>query len=541
MRRFWTVGIVCLLQGGLDIVPAQERGGKGTSLQIGTPFRIYPSGVTQTETFIIRHPTNPNIIFASANTINLSNGFVSEGVYVTQNAGQTWNGSDTCNGAPIAFHRGDPAITIDKNGTFILVRLGFSPGLYAHYSTNNGQTWSSQRTVATNDQDRAALTSDTDPASANYGRTYTAWVRFAIPYPVFYSFTDDGGATWSAPSQINSPPQRSQGAELSLGPNGRINVCWAGVISTSPYTEDYVGFATTTNGGANWTVTENAFDVNGIQGTLPQKGNIRVNGLPKIDTDRTAGPRNGWIYIVTTQRNLPPAGSDPDIIFNRSTNNGQTWSPGIRVNGDPPNNGRIQYFPAIHVDDFGGINVLYYDDRDTSPDSAGIYLSRSTDGGDTWTDYRVSNHHYKPAPIGGLGQGYQGDNIGMTSVGNTLWPVWMDNSSGLYQIWTCPIDIPSLSVEMTDRSTPEAFRLAQNYPNPFNPSTKIEFQLPSSGIAELKVFDVRGKEVATIVDRHLDAGTYTATFDASGLSSGVYFYRLSSGDGRQTRKMILMR
>lgn len=526
-----------------EVEPAsgqRDDGNGSASFRIGVPFRLYPSNVTQTETFITRHPTNP-ILFASANTINLSNGAVSEGIYVSTNGGTTWTGNDVCNGAPTSFHRGDPGIAIDKNGTFMLIRLGFSPGLYSHYSTDNGSNWTPQKTIATNDQDRASLTSDVNPTSGFYGRSYTAWVRFAPPYPVFFSTTDDGAVNWTAPAQINSPSQRSQGAEVTMGPNGRINLCWAGVINTSPFTEDFVGFATSTNGGASWTVTENAYDANGIQGTFPQKGNIRVNGLPKIATDLSGGPRHGWIYVVTGEKNLAPAGSDPDIIFHRSTDNGATWSGGIRVNTDALNNGKMQYFPAIHVDDGGGINVLYYDDRNTTSDSATVYLTRSIDGGNSWTDYRVGSNTFKPQAIGGLGQGYQGDNIGMTSLGNTLWPVWMDNSTGIYQIWTCPIDIAALSVELLENSIPAEFALKQNYPNPFNPITKIGFSIRNSVTVSLKVYDVRGIEVATLVDEHLVPGSYESTFDAKRFSSGIYFYRLKAGGFQQTRKLILMR
>lgn len=511
------------------------------SLRIGQPFRVYPSSITQTETFLLRHPLNSNILFGSANTINLANGFISEGVYVSTNAGQTWRGNDTCTGAPIPFHRGDPAIAIDKNGTFLLIRYGWPgppDGIYFHASTDLGLTWSPQKTITSQDVDRSSLVSDAIPTSGFYGRTYASWVRFAHPYPVYFSYTDDGGTNWSTPAQINSPSQRSQGAELSIGTNGRVNLCWAGVVSTSPYTEDYVGFATSTDGGASWTITENAFDVNGIQGIFPHKENIRVNGLPKVDTDNTGGPRHGWVYIVTTQRNLSPAGSDPDIIFNRSTNNGQTWSAGIRVNTDPLNNGKTQFFPAIHVDGSGAINVVYYDDRNTASDSAEAYLSRSTDGGDTWTDYRIGNR-FKPSPIGGIGQGYQGDNIGMTSVGNILWPSWMDNSTGIYQMWTCPIDVQTLSVE--ESITPSACALMQNYPNPFNPSTEIRFQLPEAGFVSLKVFDLLGREVATVVNENLQPGSYARTFRSNGLGSGVYFYQLVSGRHSQIKKMVLIK
>ncbi len=541
-RTLLLAGILTFMFAGNNYSSGRSGEGKNTpSVRIGQPFRIYPSSITQTETFITRDPMNATILFASANTINPANGFISEGIYVSTNAGATWRGNDTCTGAPVTFHRGDPGIVIDKNGTFILVRLGFSPGLYSHSSTDLGRTWGPQKTIATNDQDRASLTSDVISTSSFYGRSYTAWVRFAPPYPVYFSYTDDGGANWTAPAQINSPSQRSQGAELSIGPGGRMNLCWAGVLNTSPFTEDFVGFATSTNGGATWAITENAYDANGIQGTFPQKGNIRVNGLPKIATDLSGGSRHGWIYIVTAEKNLAPAGSDPDIIFHRSTNNGATWSAGIRVNRDAMNNGKMQFFPAIHVDNGGGINVLYYDDRNTTSDSATVYLSRSIDGGNSWTDIRVGTNTFRPQAIGGLGQGYQGDNISMTSLGNTLWPVWMDNSTGLYQIWTSPIDIAALSVELNETFVPEKFELLQNYPNPFNPTTQVRFRIARSGFVNMRVVDLHGREVRTLVNEELKPGSYSATFNAEGLASGVYFYQLRSEGIQQTRKMLLVR
>lgn len=513
-----------------------------TSIGIGQPFRISPSNVTQTETIITRHPSNQATLFATANTINLSTAFISEGVYVSTDAGTTWWGVDTHPGQPVNFHGGEPGIAIDRNGRFVLVRYGFNGvGLYSHYSTDNGRNWSAQRTLTTTQEDRPAVTSDGTASSPFYGRTYTVWVRFASPYRVYFAYTDDGAANWSTPQPINNPTApRSQGADISIGPNGRVNVCWAAVIGTSPYTENYVGFATSTNGGANWTITEYAFDVNGIQGTFPEKSNIRVNGLPRIATDNTGGPRNGWIYIVTTEKDLAPAGSDPDVIFRRSTNNGQTWSPALRVNTDPLNNGKVQYFPALHVDNTGGINVLYYDDRETTSDSATVYLARSTDGGNTWREYRVIDYNFKPSPIGGLGQGYQGDNIGMTSLGNTLWPVWMDNSTGIYQIWTCPIDLTTLDAA-SEEGMPTEFKLHQNYPNPFNPVTTIGFTLHASSFVSLEVYDMLGRNVALLVNENLHPGVYKVEFAASGLSSGVYYYRLQADAFVQTRKMILLR
>ena len=135
--------------------------------KVSENFRIHPSPVTQTEVLVERHPLNPDLLFATANTITFAPFFVSEGVYVSENGGLSWSGSDTCNGAPIAFHGGDPGIAINKNGRFILTRLGTDPfaGLYAHYSDDNGASWSSQLTITTDDVERASVVTDASPVS----------------------------------------------------------------------------------------------------------------------------------------------------------------------------------------------------------------------------------------------------------------------------------------------------------------------------------------------------------------------------------------
>jgi Secretion system C-terminal sorting domain len=88
---------------------------------------------------------------------------------------------------------------------------------------------------------------------------------------------------------------------------------------------------------------------------------------------------------------------------------------------------------------------------------------------------------------------------------------------------------------------PEKFALEQNYPNPFNPGTKINFVIPKSSFVNLKVYDVLGNEVATLVEEEKQAGSYEVNFDASQLSSGVYFCKLTAGDFIETKKMLLMK
>ncbi len=88
---------------------------------------------------------------------------------------------------------------------------------------------------------------------------------------------------------------------------------------------------------------------------------------------------------------------------------------------------------------------------------------------------------------------------------------------------------------------PVSFSLHQNYPNPFNPTTRIEYAIPQTSHVSLKVFDMLGREVAPLVDEVQDLGFKSVEFNASGLASGVYFYRLTAGSFVETRKLMVIR
>ncbi len=103
---------------------------------------------------------------------------------------------------------------------------------------------------------------------------------------------------------------------------------------------------------------------------------------------------------------------------------------------------------------------------------------------------------------------------------------------------------------MNDGASPQGFRLEQNYPNPFSangrgafgyPSTVISFQLPVNSHVTLKVFEVNGREVATLVEGNLAAGNHIATFASREITTGLYFYRITAGKFSQTRKAVLIR
>ncbi|MBI5471184.1 MAG: T9SS type A sorting domain-containing protein [Ignavibacteriae bacterium] len=182
---------------------------------------------------------------------------------------------------------------------------------------------------------------------------------------------------------------------------------------------------------------------------------------------------------------------------------------------------------------------------------ADIFLVQSTNGGSTWTapqnltqstalDERYASMS-KWNPGRSANMVFQEDpQPGSSAFGNDGSP--LARSRQRFMRIGDPTAVGSV-VE-----TPREFRLYQNYPNPFNPSTTFKFQIPdgsghrpNTNHVTLKVFDMLGREVATVVNEEMGPGNYEKVFDGTNLASGVYLYRLNAGDFSQTKKLLLIR
>jgi hypothetical protein len=124
-------------------------------------------------------------------------------------------------------------------------------------------------------------------------------------------------------------------------------------------------------------------------------------------------------------------------------------------------------------------------------------------------------------------------NVDLTTIG---FPIAFTIPGSLKELTT-----PSTGIVNQSSLTAMDYSLAQNYPNPFNPSTNLEFEIPKQGFVSLKVYNSLGIEVAELVNEINPAGRYTAAFDGSNLSSGIYFYKLEAGDFSETKRMILLK
>jgi hypothetical protein len=398
--------------------------------------RPFPDAATQSEVDAANMGGNNQVMYISWNSW-LSPTFFGCGFAFTSNGGTSWTGARQTTSP----NSGDPGPWIYPTGSTWSGRLGLSYISGAGFSTNNGTNWGGHvGYTPTGGFDKNLSAVDDISGSPFFGRAYTVWSRLVTgDNRIYCSRTTDGGATWSAGIQI-SPPTSSgrhhQGCDIEVGPGGVVYAIWANCVTNGQNsTEDSLGFARSTDGGVTWVSAANNYvDLNGIR-ALNLFNGIRANGFPRLAVDHTGGPRNGWIYVTLAEKNVAPATDVADVTLCRSTNGGVSWTH-TRVNQDPPANGRYQYFPDVDVAPDGSVVISYYDQRNTSGFVTEYWLSRSTDGGNTWADVALSDHTFTPSPIPGLAGGYQGDYTGITCAAGKAWGFWADNSSGVYQVWT---------------------------------------------------------------------------------------------------------
>lgn len=126
--------------------------------------------------------------------------------------------------------------------------------------------------------------------------------------------------------------------------------------------------------------------------------------------------------------------------------------------------------------------------------------------------------------------------VGETVTGKITGSAYQHNS-GFWNVYSQSV----LSDVEEDETIPSTFKIEQNYPNPFNPSTIIRFSVPENSNVTLIVYDILGNEVTTLLNEDKDAGWYNIRFDASGLASGVYIYKITAGTFTSTKKMLMLK
>ncbi len=428
----------------------------------------------------------------------------------------------------------DPAVCTDTAGNFYISTISLNnsnwDGIPVVYkSTNHGLSFDYSVSIAphtdtTQFDDKEYITCDLVPGSPYRNNIYVAWAGYDS---LTVCRSTDAGLSWS-PRIHHQQNGGGTGLIPVVGADGEVYIIWMGrTFDLGPG----IYFYKSTNGGLN-------FSTDILVDSIVSSSFMR---FPSMAADISGGARHGYIYAVWSNVNLSSAG-DEDVFFKFSSDRGSTWSMRKRVNDDSPGNGKRQYWPWISVNELGNIFIIYFDTRHTPlPEIVEAYFAYSTNGGASFINGVLSTEQFSVVcPYSDV---RFGDYIGIDSWGGKIVPVWTDQRAGGYnqEIYTAVIVDSLIGIKPIADVIPQEFRLHQNYPNPFNPTTTIKFEIPEQTAASLKIFDILGREVVTLINAPLRAGIYSETWNAEGLSSGVYFYRLETPDFTDTKKMILIK
>lgn len=246
----------------------------------------------------------------------------------------------------------------------------------------------------------------------------------------------------------------------------------------------------------------------------------------------TPGPLPGWNGGFYT---APPGGGTAVafVTYNLSVGSNDEWLVTPQIMNVQP--GDSLYFWLQK----NGYTNAYLDNMD-------IKISTTTNAQGSFT-VTVANLVF-PANTTDTNWTRRGYNIGsLVSPGANIYIAFREhvvdnlNDGAAFSLDLVQVTGNPVGINNNGNEIPKSYNLEQNYPNPFNPTTNIKFALPKSGNVKLAVYDILGNEVSVLIDGYKQAGNYTADFDASKLSSGVYFYKLVSADFVSTKKMMLIK
>ncbi len=462
--------------------------------------------------------------------------------YTSFDGGYSWGEAYITD--PLAFC--DPSVAFGPDGHVYYCYIGYfeHSGIFVNRSDDGGLTFWPQGTSVVEHtggdtfEDKSYVATDLS-AGPGRGSVYVSWTRFSRygsgdPSDstwIYFSRSTDLAVSFSEPLRISDrggdavdDDNTVEGAVPAAGTNGEVYVAWSGPRG--------IEFDASLDGGVTFgedrVIADQpggwVFDIPGI---------YRCNGLPITDADISMGPYRGRVYVNwSDQRN-----DDTDVFLIYSDDAGETWGPVIRVNDDPVGNGAHQFFTWMDVDPVtGSVCIVFYDRRHYAPYSweTDVYVAISDDGGETFTNLRVSESPFVPSPYT-----FFGDYIGISAYGGRVRPLWMRLHEGELTAWTALLDIPTLAVPV---NTGVLTRL-QVMPNPTDSGARI-LGLGSRGpTATATILDVQGRTIRTVDQGASNSNASWLWWDgrdANGqrVAAGVYFV---SARGVETAKIFVVR
>jgi len=394
--------------------------------------------------------TGPGITVNQKNPDNIVSGVSPNAVFYTFDAGKTWSESQLTSpngvaGNPVLisdikghvyfFHRSDPGAQ-GKDSEGWLDRIVF------HKTTDGGKTWEDGEPVGLNppkDQDWPKVS--THPKKSDI---YVNWTQFdkqgasdsTCHSTILFSMSSSGGKKWSKPVQLSPPGDCKEddstpaGAMTTVDMDGRVFAAWS--------SKGTLYFDRSFDGGANWLSNDIvlAKQVGGWSMDIPGMG--RTNGKPMTMIDNSTSPYHNLIYVMWADKHNGE--TDADIWMMRSTNRGDNWTERLKVNQDSTHH--HQFLPQMTIDQTTGyVYVIYYDRRDYDDSQTDVYLSYSNDGGNHFTDVKISESPF--TPIDGK---FLSDYNSISAHKGVIALAWTRTDGGINSVWTTVIKQDELAM-----------------------------------------------------------------------------------------------
>lgn len=390
-------------------------------------------------------PCEPSICINPNDNKIIVAGSILNNVYYSSDSGFNWTKKTLK--SPYGVY-GDPAIRADNKGNFYYSHLSNPAGdaykdssfldrIVVQKSMDNGENWNNGSfTTPSNhkDQDKQWPTIDMDN---NY--LYMTWTEFdsydskleTDRSRILFAKSIDGATTWTSPKMIS---------DITGDCLDGDNTTEGAVPCVGPYGEIYVAwslnekiyFDKSLDQGKTWLSPDIvvANQPGGWEIKIP--GIMRCNGMPITAVDLSTSKHNGTIYVNwVDSRNGP---NDTDIWISKSTNKGDTWSKPIRVNNDAP--GKHQFLTWMSVDPITGfIYIIFYDRRNHDDENTDVYLAYSTDGGTSFTNKKISQQPFKPNKFV-----FFGDYNDISAYNGMIRPIWTRLDQTKLSIWTAIIN-----------------------------------------------------------------------------------------------------
>lgn len=411
----------------------------GTSFQVNVSGGQNMVGDAANEPSLCIDPNNPDYIAVGWRQFNSTNSdFRQAGYAFSTNAGVSWTFGGTLQ---TNVFRSDPVLATDAEGRFYYLSLN-NPNTYTcdiWRSTNGGVSW---RLVGPAfGGDKSWMTIDTTP-SPGHGTIYQAWQHVSPTGNRDFSFSADGGVTWTNPFAI---PQAPIFGTLDVGPNGEVYL----------FAQDGVQFWMNRSTNAPNHAVPFAFDLTvpvDLGGSLVFGGGpngVGLLGQAWVAVDRSTNQTRGNVYaLCSTQGGT----NQCDVMFARSTNRGATWSAPVRINTDPGNTA-FHWFGTVAVAPNGRVDVCWYDTRGTTNfNISQLYYSYSMDAGLTWSSNRAVSPQFDTS-IGYPQQNKIGDYLGMIALNDATCIAYSATFNGEEDIYFLRMPDLPIQVAITKAAT----------------------------------------------------------------------------------------